>query len=207
MNYEKTKGIVLDSVVVRESDKSLIIYTERFGKISAVAPGAIKSTAKLLYSTEPLSESELIVYVIKNYSHVKVTSAALINNFSEIRKNCERTIKAFYCLKLYAKLTPFYDTNIKKYNLLKRTLELLEYARNPSNIVLGCTLRFLRYSGYDFLRYHDDTVREKTEKNHIHHFSTFSGEELDSYQLSVMSEKKIKDGLDRYINSIAEGIY
>lgn len=205
MKYEKTKGIVLNSVLSKESDKSIVIYTEKFGKISAVVPGAAKPTTKLFYSVEPMCETEFIIYLKKNFGYARVTSAVLIDNFAGIRTDFSRMMAAYKCLEFYNSITPFYDANEKKYSLLKRTLSLLETVRNPLKISLAFSLRFLKYSGYDFYRYYAMENNNAQMKEVIEKFSTLSGADADNYAPHPQFEQNLAKMLSIYVSRIKDG--
>lgn len=205
MKYEKSNGIVLHTTLSGESNKYIVVFSEKFGKIEAVVPGAAKSVAKLSYATEPFCESEFIFYFKKKHSYVRVISAVLLNGFSEIRTDLDRTLRAFEVLKLCMDLTPYFDADEKKYKLLKRTLTLIEKATNPSKTVLAFTLRFLKYSGYDFYSYQKSHNGKMDLLETLYKFSTLSGEELDSYSVLPDIYQRINEKLSDYICNIVAG--
>ena len=60
--YYNIKALILNTKLSSEADKVIVAYTNNIGKIYAVVPGAKKIIAKLNAATEPITESELIIY-------------------------------------------------------------------------------------------------------------------------------------------------
>ncbi|MDR3243219.1 MAG: recombination protein O N-terminal domain-containing protein, partial [Elusimicrobiota bacterium] len=75
--YYQIKGLVLNSRTQGESDKIALIYSYEWGKISSIVPSAKKITAKLNGATEPLTESEFMVYQNHSSMRPKITGAQI----------------------------------------------------------------------------------------------------------------------------------
>ena len=78
--YYNIKALILNCEISSEADKIITAYTDKWGKINAIVPGAKKIVAKLSAATEPVTESELIVYQNSQYSRPTVTGAKILNN-------------------------------------------------------------------------------------------------------------------------------
>ncbi|MDI6757324.1 MAG: recombination protein O N-terminal domain-containing protein, partial [Endomicrobiia bacterium] len=169
MRYEKTKCIVLDAAPSGESDKSLLLCTPDFGKITAVAPGALKGGARLSSALEPFRESRISLWGRAHSFKNRITSAMVEESFFGLASSSERMLQAFECARIYAALTPYFEADVAKYSLMRRALELLSRSENPRydttcqsrvaaptigrTITLGFALRMLKISGYDFAQF------------------------------------------------------
>ncbi|MFH1667381.1 MAG: DNA repair protein RecO [Elusimicrobiota bacterium] len=148
MQYQRTRGIVLYSRKTGEVDKYLHIYSLELGKVKATATGSRKITAKLLAATEPVTETEFMLYLNSKTSRIRVIGGILKNMFNPLKTNITKYSYACAVVNLVDSLTAEHEKNIHKYVLLKRTLELLETSKRPDYIYLAFALRFMKLCGY-----------------------------------------------------------
>ena len=201
--YYQLNSLVLKERIAAEADKMVTLYTLEWGKIIAVVPGAKKIKAKLSAATEPIMESDLMVYVTNPTALAKVTGAVIVDSFTALRTDWRRFVMAQSCGEIVDALTPLNAENPKKYELLSRTWKILETAKHPWRIFAAFTLRFLKLSGYSFTDYinHGDTGIPETEKQMIRLLATLSGEDVDrDMDMSQDMEKKISGHLYAYLN-------
>ena len=123
--YYNIKALILNTKLSSEADKVIVAYTNNIGKIYAVVPGAKKIIAKLNAATEPITESELIIYQNSQYSRPTVTGARILNNNTQVKQDFYKNLLAFYVCEISDKIVPLHMPNIKKYELIKRTWNLL----------------------------------------------------------------------------------
>jgi len=148
-NYFTTKGIILNSSLVRESDRLVSILTEDMGRVRAVAPGAHKISARLLCATEPGVESTLTFYDNTRNTYVaRITGGVILRTFPALKCGLERYLITSKILEIVDSLLPEREPNTRKYSLVLRTLELLEIAGNGRRIYLAFVLRFLKLCGW-----------------------------------------------------------
>jgi DNA repair protein RecO (recombination protein O) len=84
----KTEAIVLGAVDYKDNDKLLTLFSPTLGKITAVARGVKKPTAKLAFCTQPFCFAE---YVLAEKSgRYTVTSAYLHESFFSLREDVTR---------------------------------------------------------------------------------------------------------------------
>ncbi|MHB9154351.1 MAG: DNA repair protein RecO [Endomicrobiales bacterium] len=202
--YYQLRGLVLRSQVSAEADKLLTLYTHEWGKITALVPGAKKIKAKFSAATEPVTESEFMVYLNHPSARPKVTGARLVNSFPALRRDWRRFTVAQYCSEISEVLTPFNAENPKKYELLLRTWALLAEARYPWRIFVAFCLRFLKLSGYSFVEFlrGERTGVSDEEQRVIQQLSTLSGEEIDrKLEIEPQVEKEVRAHLESYLNT------
>ena len=151
--YYNIKALILNTKTVSEADKVITAYTNKWGKIYAVVPSAKKIVAKLNPATEPVTESELIVYQNSQYSRPTVTGARILNNNTQVKQDFYKNLLAFYVCEISDKIVPLHMPNIKKYELIKRTWSLLATSKIPLRVLTAFSLRLLKISGYSMVDY------------------------------------------------------
>jgi DNA repair protein RecO (recombination protein O) len=197
--YYTIKGLVLNAKTQGELDKLITIYSYEWGKIHAVVPSAKKITAKLSYATEPLTESEFIVFNNHYAVRPRVTGANIIKNNTKIKIDFNRTLYALYAAEISDKFLPFNLANTKKYDLITRVWEILGNCKYPRRVLTAFILRFLKLSGYafsDYLRY-NDTFLDKEIKKTINKLSNCAGSDLDL--IEKLEEEKIWNYVESYL--------
>ena len=83
-----TRAFVLRRVERREADWLVILYTEEFGLVRAVAPGIRKSGAKLRGHLEPLTKTE--VMIVQGRNGYRLAGAVLIDSYPKLRASIDR---------------------------------------------------------------------------------------------------------------------
>ena len=151
--YYNIKALILNTKLAQESDKVITAYTTKFGKIYATVPGAKKIVAKLNSATEPITESELIIYQNSKYCRPTVTGARILNNNTNVKKDFYRNLLAFYVCEISDKFAPMHLQNTKKYELISRAWNLLAISKTPLRVLTAFSLRLLKMSGYSMVDY------------------------------------------------------
>lgn len=200
--YYQLNGLVLNTRIQGEADKNAIIYTREWGKISAMVPGAKKIKAKLNAATEPVIETDLMVYMAGPTARPKVTGAKILEGFAGVKSDWRRFSAALMCSELLDLLTPFHLENSGKYDLLVRTWKLLENAKRMKRIYTAFALRLLKLSGFSFLEYvrREMPAVSNGDFEAIKHLSTLSGTELDNgFEIGEEKENRIGKYIDLYL--------
>ena len=96
--YYRSKGIVLKAMDNRESDKIVTIFTEKEGKISAVAKGTKKPNSSLRACVQPFVFSSL--YFSQGKSMDIITQGKLLDFFGNSREDLLRTLYCIFFLQL-----------------------------------------------------------------------------------------------------------
>ncbi|MCA6072337.1 MAG: DNA repair protein RecO [Endomicrobium sp.] len=198
--YYTIKGLVLNSKIHGEYDKLITIYSYEWGKIQAVAPSAKKIAAKLSAATEPLTESEFMVFN-NNFSRPKITGACILKNNTTIKTDFGRNIYALYAAEIGDKFAPFNLANTVKYDLILRIWEILAVCMSPKRALTAFILRFLKQSGYsfaDYLKNNNAFVDRDVEKT-IKTLSSCSGNNVDL--INIAEDDKIWTYVEIYITN------
>lgn len=139
----RSKGICLLVRPLRETSKTVIFYTEQFGKLTLVAKGARKPTSKFGASLEPFVCSELIFYKTEPKSVYTLSDAALIDNWSNL-KFANKYFYANQIVELILRAVNFEDPNPKLFRLLYSALKVLNTAPSDNNLSSLVTAFFLK---------------------------------------------------------------
>jgi len=123
MNY-KTLGIVVKRTNFSEGDRILTIFTERFGKVKAIARGVRKIKSKLAGSLEPFILLDLQLHEGKTF--YTVTGATIAQNFPTLHTDLNKIAKAFYIGELIDKFLAEGQKNNQAFEILIETLRCLE---------------------------------------------------------------------------------
>ena len=202
--YYNIKALILNVKTSSEADKIITIYTNSMGKIKAVVPGAKKIVAKLSAATEPITESDLIIYQNSQYCRPTVTGARILNNNTEVKRDFYKNLLAFYVCEISDKLVPFHLPNKKKYELIARTWELLATSKNPLRVLTAFSLRLLKISGYsmvDYLKRNYSNIK-KEDMLYLKKISNCSGDNLDIMEeLENSDDKIIWNYVENYIKT------
>jgi len=199
--YYMIKGLILNTKIQNEYDKVITVYSYEWGKIQAVVPSAKKIAAKLSSATEPLTESEFIVF--NNYPAIrpKVTGAIVIKNNTKIKTDFNKNLYALYAAEVSDKFTPFSLGNTEKYSLISRIWELLGVCKYPKRALIAFILRFLKLSGYAFAEYlkRNSTFIDGNVERAIKRLSSCSGDEVDF--IEEIEDEKVWSCVESYIRN------
>jgi DNA repair protein RecO (recombination protein O) len=199
--YYTVKGLVLNANISAEADKVITVYTYEWGKIQAVVPSAKKIKAKLASATEPLTESEFMVFQSHPSMRPKITGAGIINNNTAVKTDIKRNLYALYAAEISDKFAPFNMENAEKYELIVRAWQLLGSCGYPQRVLTAFVLRFLKLSGYGFNDYlrNNNTFMDKDIEKGIRRFSSCSGDEADN--ICEYDDGKIWNYVESYLTN------
>jgi DNA repair protein RecO (recombination protein O) len=199
--YYAIKGLVLNAKIQGEYDKLITIYSYEWGKIQSVVPSAKKITAKLSSATEPLTESEFMVFGRYPLLRPKIIGANIIENNTQIKPDFKRNLYALYAAEVSDKFAPFNFENTVKYNLIVRIWQILSVCKYPKRALIAFILRFLKLSGYafaDYLKTNNASAGVGIEKS-VEILSNCSGDNID--MLEEIEEEKIWNCVENYLTN------
>jgi DNA repair protein RecO (recombination protein O) len=199
--YYSIKGLILNAKIQGEHDKLITVYSYEWGKIQAVVPSAKKIAAKLSFATEPLTESEFIVFCSHPVLRPKIIGANIIENNTKIKVDFKRNLYALYAAEVSDKFAPFNLENTMKYNLIVRIWQILSACKYPKRALTAFILRFLKLSGYsfsDYLKNNKAFAGSGIEKS-IEKLSNCSGDNID--MLEEIEEEKVWNYVENYLTN------
>jgi len=119
----KTEGVILKRLNYGEADRILTVYTKYRGKIRAIARGVRKITSRKGGNLELFNHCVLFLAEGRNLDIV--TEAQVVNSFSRLGDDLEKTAAAFYLVELVDQLTPDGQINRQVFDLLVEKLNEL----------------------------------------------------------------------------------
>ncbi|MFH1956821.1 MAG: DNA repair protein RecO [Patescibacteria group bacterium] len=120
----QTEGIILRKSNFGEADRVLTIFTEKFGKISAVAQGVRYLKSKLRYNLETMSRSRIGLVASKK-TDWRIIDAEEIDNYRKIIESPENLAVFSRIFKLFDRMIQGEEKNIFLWNKIKNIAENL----------------------------------------------------------------------------------
>ena len=188
MDIFKVEGLVLNKKDINDSDIYVTLFTQEYGKITAVAYGIRKSKKRSIISLSPLSLSEMTIS--KKGEYYNIIEMDLIKNYKKIIKDIEKLEISLYILSSVDKI---FEIDFQENEFYDKLIEILEYIENIDKFKIGykyfIIIAFLRrimfYEGiYDL-----EEIQKKL------------GEDLYQKLKKILSLKN-RDDFDSYINEL-----
>jgi len=140
----------------------LTIYTRYRGKIRAIAKGVRKITSRKGGNVELFNHCVLFLAEGRNLDIV--TEAQVVNSFSRLSDDLEKTAAAFYLVELIDQLTPDGQINRQAFDLLVNALSELKSRRAEE---LGAVTRSFEIDLLRLLGFWSDAVDRRNVKGYI----------------------------------------
>lgn len=141
--------MVLKTQDMKEADKLVWLYTEKLGKVSAVAKGAKRSRSKFLSSTLPFCYGEYVLY--KGKSLYTISDSEVINSFQSLLENLDDLTYASYLCELIdismvdnESNSEFFKDTISSFYLLSNK------AIDAETLARAFEVKLLAATGYSF---------------------------------------------------------
>ena len=142
----QTEAIVIKRNKFGEADRLLTLYTPGYGKIRAIAKGAMRPGSKLGGNVELLTHSLLLLARGRNLDIV--TQAQTIDNFIELKDNLDLISCGFYISELMDSFTEENAGDQALFNLLLNTLRDLSTVKGSDRILRYFGIHLLDHLGY-----------------------------------------------------------
>jgi DNA repair protein RecO (recombination protein O) len=145
----KTSAFILRCFNYSESDLIVTFYSSDFGKLKGIAKGAKRSKKRFANVFEPFSLTNIIFSRKKADSLAFIESCEIIDHYSDIRQDLEKTLVASYFIDLADHFNPEGKKNINVFELLQNFLILLSREIATDAMVRFFEMRLLRFAGYE----------------------------------------------------------
>lgn len=99
--YYRSRSIILRTRDLRESDKLVTVFTEKEGKLTAVAKGVKKPKSSLRGCVQPFCHSQL--FFSQGREMDLITQGRLLDFFGNSREDLSRTLYIMYMMELLDK--------------------------------------------------------------------------------------------------------
>jgi DNA repair protein RecO (recombination protein O) len=142
----RTEGIILRRRDFGESDRLLVIFSRKLGRISAIAKGARKPSSKIAGHLELFMRCSFLISRGRNL-HL-ITQAETLESYDHLRKDLSGIGVGSYVVELVDAVTYEEGSNLKLYDLLVATLQALDSRLDPAVILHYFELHLLDLSGF-----------------------------------------------------------
>lgn len=145
----QTEAMILRRSNFGEADRLVTVFSDRYGKIRAVAKGIRRPAAKMAGSLELFSKTHLRLAQGKNLDIIVESNPSQL--WPGIRDNLDRIHLASYLCELIDKTTQESESHPSIYRLLVESLEFIDRADYVSNQLIAdyFRLRLMRELGYE----------------------------------------------------------
>jgi DNA repair protein RecO (recombination protein O) len=148
MPAEKTDAVILRVVEFSESSCVVTLYTEGFGKISALAKGARRPKSPFDGAIDLLSICR-IVFLRKNVEVLDLlTEAKLVRRFRSAATDLHRLYAGMHAIQLVSSLTDHAEPHPSLYRILAQAIESLDSGGPVAETLLQFELSLLAELGH-----------------------------------------------------------
>ncbi|MEQ8197193.1 MAG: DNA repair protein RecO [Clostridiaceae bacterium] len=147
MSLFETKGVVIKTQDFKENDKLVWIFTEKIGKITAVAKGAKKNKSKLMSITLPMCFGEYLLFRGKNL--YTLSEGKINDSFQGLLGNLEKLTYSSYLCELIDICLVDEESNRELFRDFVTCLYLLNTDAVDYELLVRCfELKLLKATGY-----------------------------------------------------------
>jgi len=145
----RTQALILNSSPIQESNLLLVLFTERLGKLRALAKGALKSKKRFLGILLHLNQLEVELSPSPG-SEVKflLSQAELIKSRLSLAQNPVRLSSASALCELLEKALPELEPVPKLFQTIDRAIDQIQFQPNFQSYFFYCLLKILAQLGY-----------------------------------------------------------
>ncbi len=142
----RTEGIILRRRDFGESDRILVLFTRKLGRVSGIAKGARNPSSKISGHIELFMRSSFLISRGRNLQ--LITQAEIIEPYDGLRKDLRGIGMGSYLVELVDAFTYEEGSNLPLYDLLVVTLEALERGEESSIVIRYYELHLLDLVGF-----------------------------------------------------------
>jgi len=100
MFFLSVRGLIIRSVLYKESDRMISILTQDNGVVSACASGAAKASSPFSYSTQPMMLCDFVLSKTRDYYYLR--DAEITETFQAVQEDIERLTASAHLLEITA---------------------------------------------------------------------------------------------------------
>ncbi|WP_010531022.1 DNA repair protein RecO [Lentibacillus jeotgali] len=143
---EKMQGIVMKTQDYGETHKIVTIFSDRNGKISAIARGAKKPKSRMAAVTQPFIHGDFHIYLNSGLSTIQ--QGDVINSLRRIREDIIKTAYGSYIVELTDKLTDSHLPNHYLFDQLYQTLNWIAEYEDADIPIMMYELKLFNTGGF-----------------------------------------------------------
>lgn len=150
MEEIKLKGIVINAIDYKDSDKIVTIFSAEKGLIRARVRGVKKNKAKLAFAVQPFAFIEFML--TERDGFYTVINATSIDQFFDITSDFDDYIFMLACLEIVQKTVKENETPVDLFVLLLKSLKLVCYKKVSSmNLFIKFMIEAMGHLGFLFV--------------------------------------------------------
>lgn len=153
MSLTKTRGVVLRTINLKESDRIIEIYSEDLGKVRAVAKGVRKIQSRMAGHLEPFTYVDLMLARGRGDLST-ITGAKAIEHYAALRRDLDAVAVASYLAELVSRLTPDGQASRRFPMLLRHGLRALDNHHEPKRVAAYFEWQAITIAGWEPQLYH-----------------------------------------------------
>ena len=145
----RTKALLLNSVALRESDFWAVLFTEKLGKVRALAKGALRSKKRFLGALLNLNELQIELSTLKGGDiDFRLENADLFHSRFDLARDPERLACAYTLAELVERTSPELSADPELYRLLADGIADIAGRKNYREYFFYYLLKILGNLGY-----------------------------------------------------------
>ena len=148
MASEKTLAIVLRVIEFSETSCVVTLFTEDFGKVSALAKGARRPKGPFESALDLLAVVRIVFLHNSSEALDLLTEARLVRRFRAAARDLTRLYAGYYVAELLSELTSEGDSQRELFQAADLALQGLEGNDEPAAVILRFELAALRHLGH-----------------------------------------------------------
>lgn len=174
LSLHKVNAIVIKTKEFKENDKLVWLYTDKLGKITAIAKGSRKSKSKLLSLTLPLCYGEYVLF--KGKSLFNLQEGKIINSFQGLLDSLDKLTYSSYICELIDICVEEGETNEELFRNFLTCMYLLNTnALDYEMLTRSFELKLLKVTGYGLNLENCVRCREKISVSNYISLSHYGG--------------------------------
>ena len=125
MGILSSEAIILRTYPLKETDKLVVAYTRKYGKVRGVARGSRRIRSRFSGRLEPLSWVELVAFEGRSQELVSIDKVELLKGYGLGMQDYQAYLRCSYLLELLMETVPEREANDSLFRLLLHVLPLL----------------------------------------------------------------------------------
>ena len=147
LSLHKVKAVVIKTMEFKENDKLVWLYSDKLGKVTAIAKGARKSKSKFLSLTLPLCYGDFVLFKGKNLYNFQ--EGKIVNSFQGLLENLDKLTYSSYICELIDICVEEGEINENLFKSFLICMYLLNTdALNYEILIRSFELKILKETGY-----------------------------------------------------------
>lgn len=142
----QVEAVVVSHVVVGEKDKIVTLFSREYGKMRAVARGAVRPGSSLGPCVEPLSRARF--YCVRRRSLDLIAQAVPVSSFGSLKADLWRMACGLYLAELVDSSTAEGVSHVALYDLLLDVLDRLDRGEYSDALLRYFEVQLLDHTGF-----------------------------------------------------------